>query len=318
VTVPLVQADLRLEDGHLKGTVKNASDEVLLKPAVVLGGTVAKLADLAPGASANVDVALQAVQMGQQLSDKIVGPVFFGNPGQMGDDAARMYARHTIVDQLSFDPMFGFTGQLPSDGPVILAWADRELLSVEIEGAVPRRTGNVLWFLPTDVAITGTTTFRNDLIRSTVISSDAAFFNKDPFSINFGRGTAELSYRPIAFDGTIAATQLALGLNFGDPGFLVDPKPVQPLDVIPKPCGEQPEQGCQMPVFDGLPEVELFDLTASEWKRFPHLLGGSRYAIAEPARYVDPATGTVLIRLINQNTDVTGFQMDMSITGDVR
>ena len=318
VTVPLVQADLRLEDGHLRGTVKNASDEVLLKPAVVLGGTVAKLADLAPGASANVDVALQAVQMGQQLSDKIVGPVFFGNPGQMGDDAARMYARHTIVDQLSFDPMFGFTGQLPSDGPVILAWADRELLSVQIEGAVPRRTGNVLWFLPTDVAISGTTTFRNDLIRSTVISSDAAFFNKDPFSINFGRGTAELSYRPIAFDGTIKPTQLALGLNFGDPGFLVDPRPVEPLDVIPEPCGEQPTQGCQMPVFDGLPEVELFDLTASEWKRFPHLLGGSRYAIAEPERYVDPGTGTVLIRLINQNTDVTGFQMDMSITGDVR
>jgi hypothetical protein len=315
--VPLVHADLRLQDGRLKGTVTNASDEVLLKPAVVLGGTVAKLADLAPGATATVDIALQPVQMGQQLSDKIVGPVFMENTGQLGGDAARLYARHTIVDQLTFDPNMGFTGQLPSDGPVILAWSDQELLPVEIEGATPRRTGNVLWFLPTEVSISGTTTFRNDLLRSTVMSSDAAFFNKDPFSINFGRGTAELAYRPIAFDGTIQATQLAIGLNFGDPGFVVDPKLVEPLPAIPEPCEEEPVEGCQMPNFDGLPEVELYDLTTAEWKRLPHFDSGARYAIAEPARYVDQATGTVLIRLVNDNSDGVGFSMDLSITGEL-
>ncbi len=317
VSVPLVQAQLRLENGHLKGTVTNASSEILQKPAVVLGGTVAKLDDLAPGASATVDVAMQAVQMGQQLSDKIVGQVFFdGN--QLGDDAARLYARHTILDQLSYDPNFGFTGQLPAEGPVILAWTDRELLPVEIEGAVPRRTGNVLWFLPTTAAISGTTTFRNDLIRSTVIASDAAFFNKDPFTINFGRGTAQLSYRPIAFDGRITATQLAIGLNFGDPSLVIDPKVIEPLATIPKACGTEPTEGCLMPNFDGLPEVELFDLTASDWKRLPHLTGGTRFAIADPARFVDAATGTVLMRLVNENTDGVGFSMDLSITGDVK
>ncbi len=317
VSVPLVQAELRLEDGHLRGTVTNASNEVLSKPAVVLGGTVAKLADLAPGASATVDVALQPVQMGQPLSDKIVGPVFFGEPNQTGPDAARMYARHTIVDQLSFDPNMGSTGQLPADGPVILAWADRELLPVEIDGAVPRRMGNVLWFLPTDVAITGTTTFRQDLLRSTVVSSDAAFFSKEPFNMSFGRGTVELAYQPIAFDGTIAATQLAIGLNFGDPGFLVDPKPIQPLPAIPPSCEEAQVEGCQLPSFDGLPEVELYDLTTASWKRLPHLESGARYAIADPVRYVDPATGTVLIRLLNENSDGVGFSLDLSITGEV-
>jgi len=315
--VPLIQTDLHLDDGRLKGTVTNASNETLLKPAVVLGGTVATLSDLAPGATATVDVKLQAFQMGQQLSDKIVGPVFFGDPGQLGDDANRLYARHTIVDQLTYDPNFGFTGQLPADGPVVLAWADRELLPVEIEGQVPRRTGNVLWFLPTDVRVSGTTTFRNDLLRSTVISSDAAFFSKDPFTINFGRGTAELSYRPIAFEGTIDATQLAIGLNFGDPGFVVDPKLIEPLDEIPPPCDEQLD-ACQPDQnFDGLPEVELYDLDAAEWKRLPHLEGGSRYAIAEPKHYVDPATGTVLLRLVNENSESVGFSIDLAITGDL-
>ena len=318
VDVPLVQAELRLEDGRLKGTVTNASEEVLLKPVVVLGGTVAKLSDLAPGASESIDVKLQNVQFGQQLSDRIVGPMNFGETGQIGAGAARLNARHTIVDQLTFDPAMGFTGQLPSDGPVVLAWADRELLPVEIEGAVPRRTGNVLWFLPTDLSISGTTTFRSDLLRSTVISSDAAFFSKDPFTINFGRGSAELSYRPIAFEGTIEATELAIGLNFGEPGFTVDPKPIEPLPSIPEPCGEAQVENCQKPGFDGMPEVELYDLSTAAWKRLPHLEAGSRYAVADPARYVDPATGTVLIRLVNENSDGVGFSLDLSITGDVK
>ena len=219
VTVPLVEADLRLEDGRLRGTIKNASSEVLDEPAVVLGGTVALLEDLAAGATATVDTALAPFQFGQQLSDRIVGPVFFGDPTQLGDDAAKLYARHTIIDQLTYDPNFGSIGQLPAEGPVILAWADRDLLPVEIEGQEARRTGNVLYYLPTDMGISGTTTFRNDLLRSTVIDSDAAFFSKDPYSINFGEGSAELSYRPVAFEGTLEATELAIGLNFGgEPG----------------------------------------------------------------------------------------------------
>jgi hypothetical protein len=318
VEVPLVQADLRLEDGRLKGTVTNASDEVLLKPVVVLGGTVAKMSDLAPGASESIDVKLQAVQMGQQLSDKIVGPVNYGESGPITEGAARLNARNTIINQLTFDPAMGFTGQLPTDGPVVLAWADRELLPVEIQGAAPRRTGNVLWFLPTELSVSGTTTFRNDLIRSTVIKSDAAFFSKDPFTINFGRGSAELSYRPIAFDGKLTASELAIGLNFGEPGFTVDPKPIEPLPSIPEPCDEVQVEDCQGPNFDGLPEVELFDQSAAAWKRLPHLDAGAKYAVAEPARYVDPATGTVLIRLVNDNSDGVGFSLDLSITGDVK
>jgi hypothetical protein len=319
VSVPLVQTALRLDGGHLKGSVTNASDQTLQAPAVVLGGTVVKLADLAPGASQSLDVPLQPVQLGQQLSDKIVGPLFFGDPRQAGEGAARQQARHTIIDQLTFDPNWGFTGQLPSDGPVFLAWSDRELLPVEIEGQPARHTGNVLWYLPTDLKVTGTTTFRQDLLRNTVVSSDAAFFNKDPFNINFGRGSAELSYRPISFDGTIATTQLAIGFSSGDIGRVVDPKPITPLPSVPATCGDHPSTGdCVQPVLDGLPEVELYDLTSATWRRLPHLENGTRYAVDEPAHYVDEATGSVLIRFVNDNSDGVGFGLDLSITGDVK
>ena len=161
-----------------------------------------------------------------------------------------------------------------------------------------------------------TATFRNDTLRSTVVATDAAFFSKDPYSINFGRGSAELSYRPVAFDGEITATELALGLNFGEPGFAAEPKPIDPLDVIPEAC-DPDEEACQAN-FDGLPEVELFDVEAGIWRRLPHLDSGSRFAVSGPARFVDPATGTVLIRFVNDRSDGVGFSLDLSITGDVR
>ena len=314
VSVPLVQADLQLVDGRLKGSVTNESDMVLQAPAVVLGSTVQKLDDIAPGATGQVDVQLAPFQFGQQLSDKVVGPMMFGDPNELGADGARMYARRSIIDQLTFDPNFGFTGQLPSDGPVVLAWGDQGLLDVQIEGQTPRRTGNVLYFLPTELDVSGTTTFRSDLLRSTVVSSDAGFFSKDPFSMSFGRGNVELAYRPITVAGALTATELVLGMNTGEPGFEVPTEPIEPLPAIPPPCDEDPDS---CPVgFDGMPEVELFDLTTASWVRLPHFQGGERYAVAEPARYVDPATGTVLVRFVNEQ-EQTGFSFEMAISGEV-
>lgn len=318
VAVPLIQTDLRLEDGRLKGTIKNLSDQRLDRPAVVLGGTVARLADLGPGAEATVDVQVQNVQFGQSLSDKVVGQVFFGN-GAPNADTAALYIRHSMVDQLTYDPMFGSTGQLANEGPVVLAWGSQELLHVEIEGQEPRRLGNVLYYLPTRMAISGATTFRSDLIRSVVVDSDAAFFSKDPYSINFGRGTATIAYRPTTFEGTLEATELIIALNFGgDTGLTVKPTEIEPLPELPPRCPNPPTADCAPAVLDGLPDVEIFDVANQEWKRLPHLAPGPRYAVADPDNYVDPTTGTVLIRYVNDRMDGVGFSVDVSISGNVR
>ena len=291
----------------------------LEKPAVVLGGTVAVLADLAPGATQTVDTPLVAGQFGQPLSDKVVGAIF-NDPSQFNGSTSNLFIRHTIVDQLTYDPNFGSTGQLTSDGAVILAWGSGSLLPVEIAGQVPRATGNVLYYLPAHITVQGKTTFRGDLITSTMIDTDSPFFGKDPGSISIGRGQATVSYKPIAFDGTLTPTELAFGLtNGGDPTQVtVTPKPIEPLDAIPEACPDPPTADCVAAGQDGLPEVELFDLAKGEWVRLPHLTGGSRYKVADPTRFVDPAAGTVLARFVNDRTDGIGFQFDLSITGTVR
>ena len=317
VSVPLIATDLRLEAGRLVGTVTNLSQETLERPAVVLGGTVAVLVDLAPGAVATVDMRLENVLFGESLSDKVVGPIFFGD-GRINADTIALNIRHSMVDQLTWDPNFGSTGQLSTEGPVILTWSSRELLHLEIEGQEPRRFGNVLYYLPARLAIRGATTFQSDLIRSSVIDTDAAFFSKDPYSINFGRGSATIAYRPTTFEGTLAATGIGIGLNFGGaPTLNVKPTEIEPLPSMPPRCPNPPTPECGALVFDGLPEVEVFDRSSQEWKRLPHLGSGMRYSVADPARYVDPVTGTVLLRFVNDRMDGVGFSVDVSISGIV-
>ena len=54
------------------------------------------------------------------------------------------------------------------------------------------------------------------------------------------------------------------------------------------------------------------------WIRLPHFENGTRYAVADPGRYVDPASGSVIVRFVNDRSDQVGFGVDISITGDVQ
>jgi hypothetical protein len=316
VAVPLIETDLRFEDGRLQGTIRNASSVRLEHPAIVLGQTVALLKDIEPGAVATVDTVAAFNPFGQTLSDRVVGNAFFTDTN-VTPEMTQSYVRRSMVDQLTYDPMMGSTNLLSADGPVLLAWGSNALVPVDIEGQEPRRLGTVLYYLPTGLAIKGTTTFHTDLLRSTVVASDAQMFTKDPTSMSFGRGSATVAYRPIAFDGHLKATKLTIGMNFGDPGAGLDPPVIQPLPSIPPACPQPPTPDCAPAAFDGVPEVELFDTEAQVWRRLPHLAGGNRVAVADPQRFVDPTSGTVLVRYVNDRTDGVGFQVDIALTGTV-
>jgi hypothetical protein len=322
-TVPLVEARLQLVDGSLKGTVRNASEEKLEKTAIVIGGSVQVLKDLLPGEQVDVNLRLAPQFFGQPLSDKVVGSVFFPDASRASENVIRQYVRHTMIDQLTYDPMFGTSNQLPSDGPVILAWGSRDVLDVAIQGQEVRRTGNVLYYLNAPLEIRGRTSFTQDLLRSSVIETDAAFFNKSPWSIDMGRGTGTVAYRPIPFEGSFRPTDVVLSMGFGgDVGVRggPEPKPVEPLDEIPPRCDPVLEncagENGNNQAFDGVPEVEIFDVAGSEWKRLPHLDVGQRYALASPASFIEPTTGSLLVRFVTE-MDNASFNFGVELTGVV-
>jgi len=330
-TVPKVHTAFALVDGMLTGTIRNDSSVKLEKPAVVLGANVKVLKDIAPGEEVAVSLPIVTQnQFGQSLSDRIFGQVFFGDAEATTSDSARRdQTRHIVIDQLTMsNSKFQTNTGLGAGAPVLLAWGRDAVVDVAVEGQAPNRVSNVLYYLPLTMSVHGAVDFSGDLIRSTMTASDAASFNMDPQTMSFGQGSVTLVYRPIAFDGTLDATRLRIGLSccpdgsvFGNLGGVdVAPIPDACLNVKApaKPPIDCPKER-PADQFDGMPEVELFDRTGhGAWHRLPHLGDGRTYDVANPARYIDPATGAVLVRLVNDRQDSVNAFLSVSIQGTVK
>lgn len=324
-TVPKVHAELALVDGKLTGTVRNDSGAKLEKPALVLGGNVKVLKDLLPGEQVTVSLVIDQTSFGASLADRIFGQTFFGEQTAASENARRDQTRYMVVNQLTYDPQFGNYGRLSTEGPVLLAWGREGVLDVSVEGQAAKRVSNILYYVPLAMGVRGSVVFAGDLIQATMIETDAVFFNKDPSMINFGQGSVTMAYRPIAFDGRLTATHLRLQLGFGPEGGPV--RGGAPVEPLPDRCVElkEPETlpGCPPPPppdqFDGLPEVELFDRRGEgSWVRLPHLASGQTYDVANASRYVDPATGVVQARFVNDRQDQVSLFLRVSIEGTVQ
>jgi hypothetical protein len=326
--VPKVHAELGLVNGTLTGTIRNESITKLEKPAVVLGGNVKVFKDLAPGEQVQVSMPITSTSMfNQSLSDRIFTGISFGGTGAVSENGRRDQTRHLVVDQLTYDPQFGNFGRLTTDGPVLLAWGRDAVLDVSVEGQAANRVSNVLYYVPLPMGIRGSVNFSGDLMKSTMTDSDAAFFSKDPTSISFGQGSVSMVYRPIAFEGTLTTSHLRLAMNFGPDGIVRDTGGLA-VEPIPDAClnVKAPAKApatCPKPLppdqFDGVPEVELFDRTGGgAWHRLPHLNGGQTYDVADAANYVDPSSGAVLVRFVNDRQDPVSVYLGVAIEGTVK
>ena len=145
--------------------------------------------------------------------------------------------------------------------------------------------------------------------------------------MNFGQGTVSMAYRPIPFDGTFAVENVIMAMGFGNDMVGGGGKPIAPMPMpVPAP-GNSPEPCvgfCDRPApidqvqFDGLPEVEVFDRVAGTWRRLPHFSQGTTYELAAPSSYVDPSTGTIQVRFVNERQDGVNFSFSVSLEGVVR
>ena len=140
----------------------------------------------------------------------------------------------------------------------------------------------------------------------------------------FGQGTVTMAYRPIAFDGTLNVRAVRFSVGFGPDsaigggGAKIEPIP----DVCVDPEAKHPAT-CPKPLpadqFDGIPEIEVFDRGGvGSWHRLPHSTMGRTYELANAARYVDPDTGALLIRLVNERQDPVNVYLNLVIEGSVK
>lgn len=334
VLAPRIEAELRLVGDRVTGTIRNASTQTLAKPVVVLGTAVAVLADLAPGATAQVSLQAQPDAFGRALSERIFGQTSFSPDGRPTGDFLRDQVRRQLVDALTYDPFFGSNGTLPADGPVLLAWGRPGLFAVTVAGQEPRTAGETLYYLPLGLEASGRVAFTPDLMRSSLVEVNAQFFNKDPFNLTIGGGSATLAFRPIPVSGRLVATRLALGVNLGTTGPLAgagtDPvgevEPAPPTTApatTPAPSGsagsgaaDAPPKPAVPPEALGLPRLELFDRDAGAWREVP-ISNGTIVEVRGPERFVHLASGTILVRLTNDRQDAVGLQLAIQLEGEM-
>ena len=311
---PTISADLRLADGRIRGTVTNASDRTLLSPALVLGSSVRTLDDIGPGATATIDFPLVANgNAGLPLSERVVGSFNFDGSA-IDETQQRRIVRRAIIDQLSYDPVNGTQFALPGDAVTFLAWGTDAVLPAEIEGETYRQVANVLYEVPLPFSISGATTFRDDLLRSSVVGTDTAFFSRDPWSINLGTGSAEITWRPVPFEGSFTPDAVTVALSFG--GDLSVPGGAPTVLKEAARC-DPAAANCVLPQ-DGVPDIEVLDVRTGEWVQFEHLSMGRPYQLPDPARFTDPTTGELQVRFVNERPDPVSFQFPVSISGTVR
>jgi hypothetical protein len=326
VVAPKIHMELALIDGTLTGLIRNDATTTLEKPALVLGSNVKVFKDLAPGEEVPVSLPINGGGGFQSLSDRIIGQVYFDGSIATSEVTRRDQTRHLVLDQLTTDPLFNNFGRLAASGPVLLAWGRSPVLDVTVEGQGTNRQSNVLYYVPGAMGVRGRVSFQGDLLTSTMVEADAGFFTKDPSTFSFGRGSATVAYRPVPFEGRLSVSHVRLQFGFGgdqwiapDGGVEIQPIPDVCLDkeaapgpvACPKPL--PPEQ------FDQMPEVEVFDRTGKgTWHRLTHPSQGRTYDLANAARYVDPATGILLVRYVNDVQDQVGFSVNVSIEGTVQ
>jgi hypothetical protein len=155
-----------------------------------------------------------------------------------------------------------------------------------------------------------------------VVDSDAQFFERSEAFLSMGAGTATISYRPIPFVGTFTISNVRLSLGTGGKGVPAAGDEIEPLDEIPETCTDLNNtlpEGCVPRRNDFLPEVDVFDLVTGEWARLPQMLDSRGYALADPERYIDAATGQLLVRFVNEAPDSqVGFGFQVALEGIVQ
>jgi hypothetical protein len=313
-SVPLVETELRLEGDFLRGRITNASGGVLSDVVLLYSGVIERLGDLAAGESRQIEMSVDR-RGASPLWERLY-------PYQVEADADRyrtVEARRTILQHL--DGGWGDTrGSLSrlSRAPIVMAWASQPLLAMDL-GSPIEHLGETLYLLPAAASLTGPVAFSGSLLQPSLVEADGieAFAEGDVFSI--WRGTIEVEYRPVQFDGVFEVDRFALRVVAAQSRALASDGP----ELLPLPADEQPDAQAPLATSPrpgeapGMPRLQLYDLVGATWVEFEPLEDGVTYLVSEPARYVDES-GSFRVRYVVRADEYTQFDFEARLEGNVR
>ncbi len=347
---PLIEADLRLTEGRLIGTIINRSDTTLENVAIIFAGGVEVLPTVAAGETRDIELDVSGSSvLGYGLSERIFGSTFPRDPAQ----ARAVSTRRAVIDQL-----FPYGTTSSAESPLLLAWRPGAVLDVELPGDIPNRVGEGLFMIPLSMRLESRQVFTDQAMRRTIVESTAAQGWGDSSGLYLSRGTMTVEVAPPRFDGSFRATSFEIALTQGDTRTLRgNGDPLAPLPDQPDqddPVGDPPSQpepsgapgatnapggsdpGGVPPVdqpappkpedpvalFQTLPSFQLLDRTTQQWVEFARPDVTRTYMIQNPERYVD-SSGAIRMRFVNRNDagqfgeESAYFQLLLRIEGTI-
>jgi hypothetical protein len=324
VSAPMIHSDLRRVEDALEGTITNASAQPLSSVAVVFGGAVSNVADMAPGETRPV-----TIDASRNISSGALWERLVPSPTGLDSASSRVFAsRRALLQHLSggWSDRFFFDEGFPvapsgvfSSGPIVVAWQSGPTLEVGIGGST-EQVGERLYVIQARAEASGPTAFSGGLIQHRVIESEGVDTGDAGGMLYMGRGTVTVDYWPLSFEGAFTAPALNVELTRGLPespsnsGNVLNPLPPEQQPDPNQPLAADSNNAPE----GGMPIVQLYDRTAATWVEFEPLVSGVTYAIADPGRYMDGA-GTVRARFVVRGFDeYAEFSFGIRLEGNIQ
>ncbi len=299
IASPRITTSVRLQQGKLVGRVENHSGIRLTDTVLIAGDAYQTLGPLAPGAGADIE-----------LEPKLGGPTpgapaifrIYANPfrgAQSGASAVeqREGQQRTQILQMLLGPKGPV---IPSVAPVLIAWTTDPLENIQVNGVAPRAHAQNALMIPVSFGALEPGPVPAGLVsaRLTDLTGEV---QPQAGGLYVQNGTATYEF---AADLAPGAQLVGASISSSNPyGFKFGPVPV-PLPA--RPGAPRPGTGSF--------KSEVWDWSQSAW--VPLALAESA-TTAVPDRAVDPATGTVRLRV--RSVDGSSFLLGpLSLTGTVQ
>ena len=147
-----LDADIRLTDSGLEGTLRNNSERTLADAAILMGNQFARLGDLQPGAEASFSLDLSSLSQpnfSSPLSYSLFQDQLSTQPGPQQRQAD---VRRSIVEALfeRYSPGFASfqTAASPWMQPVLIGWLNEAPPEVNVAGVAPAQQTTAIAVLP--------------------------------------------------------------------------------------------------------------------------------------------------------------------------
>ncbi len=293
VPAPPLSANVRLTGGRLIGRVENHSSIGLSDAVIVAGDNFQILGALAPGTGAEINLDPASSGLGNApLFFRIYPNSQYGPQSGPPSAAQREGNQRAQILQLVLG---GFKGPATPVAPTLIAWTKEPLEAITVNGHIPRAHAENAIVLPLTIDQLASGPIPSGLLASRLIDATGELNSVNPGGIYVRDGSAIFEfYAPIA-----AGLQLVeAGIRNSNPyGAKFAPGPLGPT-------------GPAAFAF----KSEVWDWSRSAWTSIP-LKDNDTAPI--PAAAIDPATGTVRLRL--RSVAGSSFQAGyLSLAGTLR